>query len=625
MAVLPLSVVDDILLSGRAGRRSLNESSVQLDVWRAYAADPNEPVDLLLTPMDSVEASRIARTLLAELADRSTAGYPGEDDGRWRPARRIAPLEGIVAVRLTFADFVLTVLPATGLDIHQAVRTLISMMGLPPLPQSEREEESAPKPGARAPRIQAVTYAQLEDFKNRLLGRLAPDLRAALLVLLILAPEPVTVSGGRSRAGLRLTSLLKDLPWQPEPLIYRVSRNRDVHAMMASSVNTIKADAARRVFDISCRGVTWAVIDSGIDGAHPAFIDHAAGDLSIRVKKAYDFAELRSLVAYDAMVLPERREFLAKLMMTKLVMPEVDARSAVQRLWEAADNGRPYDWDVLSRLLETRPDRLPTPRTGDRPIGHGTHVAGVLGADWRNGDDVFYRGVCSDIMLYDLRVIADTIEDTEFAVIGALEFVRWLNTRNRYMTIHGVNLSIGLVHDKADYACGRTPVCLACEATVDSGVVVVAAAGNWGAQKFVLDGGAIYDGYADVSIADPGNAESVITVGSTHRDRPHEYGVSFFSSRGPTGDGRAKPDVVAPGERIDGPLPDLGYGRLDGTSMSAPHVSGVAALLMARNAELIGKPREVKAVIVETATDLKRERHFQGAGLVDALRALQAR
>jgi serine protease AprX len=77
-------------------------------------------------------------------------------------------------------------------------------------------------------------------------------------------------------------------------------------------------------------------------------------------------------------------------------------------------------------------------------------------------------------MLYDLRVIGDTIEDTEFAVIGALEFVRWLNTRNRYMTIHGVNLSIGLVHDKANYACGRTPVCLACEATVNSGVVVVA-------------------------------------------------------------------------------------------------------------------------------------------------------
>ena len=41
-----------------------------------------------------------------------------------------------------------------------------------------------------------------------------------------------------------------------------------------------------------------------------------------------------------------------------------------------------------------------------------------------------------------------------------------------------------------------------------------------------------------------------ITVGSTHRDCPHTYGVSYFSSKGPTGDGRIKPDLVAPGERI---------------------------------------------------------------------------
>ncbi|MDZ4318481.1 MAG: S8 family serine peptidase, partial [Phenylobacterium sp.] len=133
-----------------------------------------------------------------------------------------------------------------------------------------------------------------------------------------------------------------------------------------------------------------------------------------------------------------------------------------------------------------------------------------------------------------------------------------------------------------------------------------------------------FEGYAAMSISDPGNAEAVITVGATHRERPHEYGVSFFSSRGPTGDGRAKPDVVAPGERIDGPLPNLGFGRLDGTSMSAPHVSGVAALLMARHPELVSDPRRVKAIIISTATDLGRERHFQGAGLVDALRALQS-
>ena len=54
----------------------------------------------------------------------------------------------------------------------------------------------------------------------------------------------------------------------------------------------------------------------------------------------------------------------------------------------------------------------------------------------------------------------------------------------------------------------------------------------------------------DVTINDPGNADLAITVGSTHRDMPHVYGVSYFSSKGPTGDGRLKPDLVAPGEKI---------------------------------------------------------------------------
>ena len=53
-----------------------------------------------------------------------------------------------------------------------------------------------------------------------------------------------------------------------------------------------------------------------------------------------------------------------------------------------------------------------------------------------------------------------------------------------------------------------------------------------------------------LTINDPGNADLAITVGSTHRDMPHVYGVSYFSSKGPTGDGRLKPDLVAPGEKI---------------------------------------------------------------------------
>ncbi|MFP5285615.1 MAG: S8 family serine peptidase, partial [Thermoanaerobaculia bacterium] len=121
-----------------------------------------------------------------------------------------------------------------------------------------------------------------------------------------------------------------------------------------------------------------------------------------------------------------------------------------------------------------------------------------------------------------------------------------------------------------------------------------------------------------------GNADLVITVGATHRFRPHPYGVSYFSSRGPTGDGRSKPDLVAPGEKITAPLPNDMFGLKDGTSMAAPHVSGVAAMLMARHNELVGRPARIKQILCSTATDLGRERYFQGAGMLDALRALQS-
>jgi subtilisin family serine protease len=105
---------------------------------------------------------------------------------------------------------------------------------------------------------------------------------------------------------------------------------------------------------------------------------------------------------------------------------------------------------------------------------------------------------------------------------------------------------------------------------------------------------------------------------------PHKYGVSYFSSRGPTGDGRLKPDLVAPGEKIESVTPRGRWATLDGTSMAAPHVSGAAALLIARHRELAGRPARIKEILCKTATDLRRERAFQGAGMVDVLRALQS-
>ena len=288
-------------------------------------------------------------------------------------------------------------------------------------------------------------------------------------------------------------------------------------------------------------------------------------------------------------------------------------------------NGRELDWSLLEMLIRRDPLKPPAPSDP-----HGTHVAGILAGDLPegvDGDRPPFFGICPDIRLYDLRVFGDDSGESaggdEFTILAALDYISWMNRDPERPAIHGVNLSLALKHVVDAHACGRTPICDACNRLVGNGTVVVAAAGNSGFDP-KQDKATLGAGYRGTSITDPGNAEAVITVGATHRNDPHTYGVSYFSSRGPTGDGRLKPDLVAPGEKIRSTIPGGKMLVKDGTSMAAPHVSGVCALLMARHRELIGKPRRIKEVLMATATDLGRERYFQGAGLVDALRALQS-
>jgi subtilisin family serine protease len=69
---------------------------------------------------------------------------------------------------------------------------------------------------------------------------------------------------------------------------------------------------------------------------------------------------------------------------------------------------------------------------------------------------------------------------------------------------------------------------------------------------------------------------------------------------------------------------DVTYLEHSGTSMAAPHVSGVIAAFLSVRREFIGQPERIKEIFVSTATDLRRERYFQGAGLVDLMRAIQS-
>ena len=73
---------------------------------------------------------------------------------------------------------------------------------------------------------------------------------------------------------------------------------------------------------------------------------------------------------------------------------------------------------------------------------------------------------------------------------------------------------------------------------------------------------------------------------------------------------------------MGGMLPE--YVEDSGTSMAAPHVSGVIAAFLSVRREFIGRPEQIKQIFLSTATDLKRDRHFQGHGLVDLMRAIQS-
>ncbi|MGZ5101111.1 MAG: S8 family peptidase [Usitatibacter sp.] len=376
--------------------------------------------------------------------------------------------------------------------------------------------------------------------------------------------------------------------------IFHIWPDFEVSACINKSIATVKADAAQNSFSAHGAGITWAVMDSGIRHDHEHFRKYANVDENC----------------------PWHRDF-------------------------TVDGSGPFDDEN----------------------GHGTHVAGIIAGEWHvpaeagpdarrpvavsrylktDTDDVEYQqtalegmsGMAPRCKLVSLRVLDENGKGAVSNLIAAISHVQEINGYGRRILIHGVNMSLGYNFEPEWFACGQSPLCAEVDRLAKTGVVVVVAAGNTGYGSLKSAIGATTAGMA-LTINDPGNADLAITVGATHRDMPHVYGVSYFSSKGPTGDGRIKPDLVAPGEKIiscaTGNLKKEGahdlpcdYVETSGTSMAAPHVSGAIAAFLSVRMEFIGHSERVKEIFMTTATDLRRDRYFQGAGLVDLMRAIQS-
>jgi len=656
---IPASLVEFLLIGPSDDRRQLQDSPILGDVWIAFGQAPDKRHSLLISPYKTQDSGQVAAAIAREIR--------GDD-------AEIAYLQGLVIADLTFRDVLSVIVPKTSWWIGRWTRRSSAAQATSKQGTAEPAgyvheiqqryfttvgtERLA---GTLGEIVKAATDWHGQKAERRTLELLPIDRFTALAGLILwagkkrIARYPSSADGRigailkelRKPAEIeRIVKLLRDIAramlrddfWTKVkeggklPLVYSVSCNRKAMPAIARSVPAVKADAATTLFNVDCSGVAWAVLDSGIDGAHPAFLKSDRS--GSRVVKTYDFRNFRKIVNLGNTKPSRLKKSVKELMADQdsLRNPPEEPEKDLQQLAQDAERGGRIHWELVERFVELK--------SGTKPAtNHGTHVAGIIGANGKaakkraeekatNVGMDFDSGMCPDVQLYDFRVLGDTLQDTEFAIIAAMQFIRHLNDRDAFLSIHGANLSLSIPHDVRNYACGRTPICEECERLINGGVVVVVAAGNHGYKSFETKDGA-FETYAAFSITDPGNADGVITVGSTHRYWPHTYGVSFFSSRGPTGDGRLKPDLVAPGERIRAPFPgesEFGgaWGELDGTSMAAPHVSGAAAMLLARYAELVGQPRRVKQILCDSATDLGRERSFQGHGMLDVLRAFQS-
>ena len=211
--------------------------------------------------------------------------------------------------------------------------------------------------------------------------------------------------------------------------------------------------------------------------------------------------------------------------------------------------------DLEDRVVD-RIDLLDDDRTGD-PSGHGTAVAGILAGEGV-ADERAYEGVAPGVDVIDVRAMGRTGGGQAATVATAIERV----VEDTDADILVLSAAVG----------SSTELQETTQWATEQGLIVVTSAGNSGDPR---------------RIDAAGTVEEAITVGAYD----HESGqVTDFSSRGPTLDGRVKPDVVARGTTVPAPASgqatDRTYRRMTGTSAAAPIVGGVVARLLAADPSL---------------------------------------
>jgi serine protease AprX len=232
--------------------------------------------------------------------------------------------------------------------------------------------------------------------------------------------------------------------------------------------------------------------------------------------------------------------------------------------------------------------------------GHGTHVASIA-AGRQVGDR---GGVAPGAALVGVKVL-DSRGSAPMSRVA--QGIDWCVQNREAYGIRVINMSLG----SAGSADGTDAASRSVDAAAEAGITVLCAAGNAGSRS--------------LTIGAPAAARGGIAVGAAADPDAGGVYLPYWSSRGPTRDGRPKPDVAAPGVSISAARANStdGYVTYSGTSMATPFVAGVVALLLQANPALA--PADVYADLTETARDFGPEGPDTeyGHGLVDVYAALR--
>ncbi|MHA1726815.1 MAG: S8 family serine peptidase [Promethearchaeota archaeon] len=226
-------------------------------------------------------------------------------------------------------------------------------------------------------------------------------------------------------------------------------------------------------------------------------------------------------------------------------------------------------------------------------VSHGTLMAGIIGNKCIHEN--YLLGIAPQVQIIDIQL---TNHNNIIRISNVLHIFDVIIRRRLYLDILLISFT---TLESSD---GNDALSLACNKLVKKGITIICPSGNFGPEYH--------------TIGSPAAAKWVITVGALTKKNT----ITYYSGRGPTLDGRIKPDFCVTGSKISIPLTRQKFISFSGTSAAAAVATGMVAILKEINKKL--RPKQIKKILIKSCKDLGYEKTSQGSGITNLERVFNA-